>query len=117
MTTPREKLEARGFERACALSEVPEIMPRQVTLGGKALLVCRTEPGRCRAVAELCPHKALSMAFGIVHDGAIICPHHQYRFDLKTGRSSMRRCAPLELYDTEVLDGKVFIKVAHPQEG
>ncbi len=106
----REELLAQGYQPGCALSEVPELMPRKVSLGGRSLLVCRTEEG-ASAVDELCPHKLESMAFGVVHEGRIICPHHQYSFDLETGRCSMRKCAPVNVYPVHIMDGEVLIKL------
>lgn len=109
--TTRQDLEAEGFIHACPFSEVPTIMPRKVTLSSRALLVCRVGEDQVRAVDELCPHKLESMAYGVVFEGRLICPHHQYSFDLETGRCSQRRCEPVGVYPVKVLDGEVFIKV------
>lgn len=102
--------EERGFELACMLSEIPTMLPRKVSIKGRSVLICRGEQG-VFAVDELCSHKSLSMAFGVVHEGKIICPHHQYTFDLDTGRCSMRRCAPINTYPVEVVDEEVFVKI------
>lgn len=107
----RQELEDAGFMHACPLGEVPTIMPRKVSINQRALLVCRTPDGGASAVDELCPHKLESMAFGVVHDGRLICPHHQYSFDLETGRCSQRRCEPVGVYPVHVIEGEVFIKV------
>ena len=100
----------RGLLRACGGQEVPAVMPVKVSLAGRSLLVCRGEDGFF-TVDELCPHKQESMAYGVVHGGKIICPHHQYSFDLHTGKCNIRRCAPLQTYATELSDdGDVYVK-------
>lgn len=111
MTTPTpEQLLEQGYVRACATSEVPEIMPRKVALAGHSVLICRAPDGHYHAVDEICPHKRESMAYGVVHDGKIICPHHQYAFELETGRCNKRRCPPVATYSVRVVDDEVFVK-------
>ena len=104
-----------GFVRVCAVAEVPELMPRKVHVEGRALLVCRDESAgqgpAFYAVDELCPHKLESMAYGLVHEGKIVCPHHQYAFDLETGRSSMRRCPALGVYETKIRGEAVWVRI------
>lgn len=104
-----EELKDQGFHEACKLSQIPQIMPFKATINGRSLLLCRTAEG-VSAVDEMCPHKMQSMAFGVVHEDSIICPHHQYKFDLQTGKSSMRRCPPVNVYDTYLVEDTVYVK-------
>lgn len=98
-----------GFDRVCDLEDVPDHIPRKVEVGGRGVLICR-EDGQLYAVDEICPHKNQSMERAPLVDGEIVCPHHQYRFDLETGRCN-RRCAPVQTYDVEVVDGEVWVRV------
>ncbi len=114
-TTSKDLIE-RGFSRACGAQEVPAVMPVKVSIDGRSILVCRGEDGFF-AVDELCPHKMESMAYGVVHGGRIICPHHQNSFDLQTGVCNIRRCAPLQTYPVELSDeGDVFVKALATRE-
>jgi nitrite reductase (NADH) small subunit len=97
-----------GFERVCHVEDVPEHLPRRVEVGGRGVLLCRHE-GRIHGVDEVCPHKQRSMRFGILFDGDIICPHHQYHFDLETGRCN-NRCEPVHVYEVRVVDGEVWVR-------
>lgn len=106
-----EELLEQGYQRACALADVPQMMPRKVSLGGRDVLVCRSGE-EVFAVDELCPHKLQSMAYGVVHEGKIICPHHQYGFALDTGRCDRRRCAPVQTYPAAVAGEDVYVKLA-----
>lgn len=95
------------FEPVCALDDVPEHMPRRVEFAGRGVLICR-DGDDVYAVDEICPHENKSMKRGVLFDGEIICPHHQYRFELETGRCH-RRCAPVQTYRVEVVDGQVLL--------
>jgi nitrite reductase/ring-hydroxylating ferredoxin subunit len=86
------------------------LMPLKLTLDGVDVLVCKDACG-VFVVDELCPHQLKSMAYGIVMEGTLTCPHHQYRFDLETGRPGVRRCAPLKTYSVVVHDQQVWAKV------
>lgn len=108
--THDELLEA-GFVPACAAAEIPTLWPRKVKVHGHSVLLCRgAKEEAVHAVAELCPHKNQSMAFGLVSEGKITCPHHQYAFSLDTGRADRRRCASLDVYDVYVYEGMVYVR-------
>lgn len=93
-----------------AADEVGEVMPLKVQVSGRSLLICRTHDG-FYAVDEICPHKNESMQYGVIFDGTIICPHHQYGFDLQTGACNKRRCPPVDVYPCEARDGRVWVEV------
>lgn len=104
--------ELEGYTRACDLDEIPSMMPRRVVIDEHGFLLCRDEDDAIFALDELCPHKAESMAMGLVHEGRLLCPHHQYQFDLETGRCvNQRRCVPVNTYPVIVRDGAVYLKV------
>ena len=98
-----------GYKNVCAVDDIPQMMPRKVDVDGRSVLVCR-DAGEIYAVDEICPHKNKSMAYGVVHAGKLICPHHQYEFELATGSCRRRRCAPVLTYEVEVVDGEVFVR-------
>ena len=41
--------------------------------------------GRLVAHPLVCPHKGASLANATLDGGAVVCPWHGYRFDVKTG--------------------------------
>lgn len=94
--------------RLAAIDDIPDMRPLRVEHEGRGILLCRDEHGRVHAIDELCPHKGLSMAWGAVLQGHLICPWHQYAFNLETGRCS-RRCAPAEVIEIDVRDGAVYL--------
>lgn len=104
----REELLSDGFVEVCKASDVPGMMPRRVEVDGKGILICRHRMS-FRAIGELCPHKGASMQHGVVMGGHIICPLHQYEFDLQTGQPKARRCGWATVYPCEVTDNTVFV--------
>ncbi|MFP4598075.1 MAG: Rieske (2Fe-2S) protein [Persicimonas sp.] len=98
-----------GYTKVCTVDDIPQMMPRKVSVDGRSVLLCR-DAGEIYAIDEICPHKQKSMAYGVVHAGKIICPHHQYEFELDTGRCRRKRCAPVLTYEVEVVDTEVFVK-------
>jgi nitrite reductase/ring-hydroxylating ferredoxin subunit len=105
-----------GWAWACATHDVPGVMPRAVEVGGRTLLICRRGDDYV-AVDELCPHKQQSMRMGFVIGDELLCPHHMYRFDLRTGAANVRRCPPLTTFETRVAGDGVWVRVFEPGTG
>jgi len=110
--TEQELMDA-GFVDVCEESEVGAPLPKRVEVAGRGVLLGR-DGDRVHAFDEICPHENQLMRFAVVFGGEVTCPHHQYRFKLDTGRCN-RRCAPLELFDVEVLDGRVWVRTSQDE--
>jgi len=106
-----DELEAEGYVDVCATSDVPGLVPLHVVVDGQGVLICR-HMMRFFAVDEICPHRQQSMSDGTIEAGTVVCPHHQYAFELETGRCTTRAsCGPLTRYELEISEGRVFIRV------
>ena len=106
-----EELREAGFERACEVTEVGTPLPTRVEIAGRGVLLCRDGDDAYFAVSEICPHESESMRFGVVFQGEITCPHHQYRFRLTDGRCNRRRCADLETFDIHRMGDDLWVRV------
>jgi len=42
--------------------------------------------GVCRRISTICPHRGGPLDDAAIEDGAVVCPWHGYRVDLRTGR-------------------------------
>ena len=82
-----------------------------VQAGGHAVGLFLHE-GEYLAMSVWCSHQKASLLQGEVADGAIECPLHGARFELKTGRPL---CLPavqaVPVYETRVEGGKVLIRL------
>ena len=59
--------------------------------------------GELHAIDNLCPHQSASLGLGEIKGDEIICPLHQYRFNLKTGACNIEKYG-VSRYTVEVSD-------------
>ncbi len=86
---------------------------KELSRRGKLLVTMGTEPvalffanGRVHALHDTCIHRERSLSKGTLLRGRVICPGHQWAFDLETGRvEDQEQCQPT--YDVRVGDGVV----------
>ena len=80
---------------ACA-GELTEEKPiKAFRLMGENLVVYRDQSGRYGVVAEQCPHRKASLAFGRVDAEGIRCPYHGWKFD-RAGRCLEQPAEPVD---------------------
>jgi 5,5'-dehydrodivanillate O-demethylase oxygenase subunit len=80
--TPGGELLRRYWMPIACTGELTEQKPiKAVRLLGEDLVVYRDRSGRYGVVAEQCPHRKASLAFGRVDEEGIRCPYHGWKFD------------------------------------
>ena len=65
---------------------------RNFKLGDRKVAVFRTRDGGVFATQASCPHRAGPLADGLLGGHALVCPLHDWLFDLKTGSSLNGNC-------------------------
>ena len=66
------------------------------------------------ALADTCIHKQRSLSKGVLLNGCVVCPGHQWEFDVATGyESTQDRYQPS--YDVRVEDGTVYVAAVRRQ--
>jgi nitrite reductase/ring-hydroxylating ferredoxin subunit len=61
------------------------------------------------ALRDICIHKQRNLSKGLIFQGQVICPGHQWAFDLATGwNDEWGRCQPC--YPVKVEDDKVYVR-------
>jgi len=94
--------------RLCGRKELPaEAEAKEFSVQGHTLCVA-TLKGTPLALDNVCPHRGGPLAEGTVEHGKIVCPWHQWEFDLATGQASHSPAAkatryPLRLQGDDVL--------------
>ncbi len=92
-----------------AKARVKENGTQLIIIGGKRVCLARFN-GRFFAVQDRCTHNGESLSGGrLNHQGEVICPWHNYRFDLKTGRACDSECRDLETYPLKEDNSGFFI--------
>ena len=90
---------------------------KRVRVLGEDLVLFRDRQGRFGLIAEHCPHRRASLAYGIPTDDGIRCPYHGWHFDaqgkcLEQPNESAKTCfkerVSTTAYAVEELGGMLF---------
>lgn len=74
--------------RLCNRAELPaEGNAKEFAAGDKTICVAMID-GKPLALDNVCPHRGGPLAEGTIEGGKVICPWHQWEFDLATGAST-----------------------------
>lgn len=106
----------RDFYLGGSISEVFEMLPeyriKKVKLGTREIGLVRIGE-RIYGFSAFCPHRGASLIQGSINShGEIICPLHQYRFELKTGQATAGDCADLQTYPCQL--SEIGLKITLP---
>ncbi len=71
--------------RVGTVNDIPRRGARCVRFGQATIAVFRTAEDRIYAIEDKCPHRAGPLSQGIVHDGCVTCPLHNWVISLETG--------------------------------
>jgi 5,5'-dehydrodivanillate O-demethylase oxygenase subunit len=115
--TPAGALLRRYWHPIAAVDEMAERWTKRVRLLGEDLVLFKNRGGRFGLIAEACPHRRASFAYGIPTAAGIRCPYHGWMFD-GTGRcveqpnepegSSFKEKVTTAGYPVGVLGGLLF---------
>lgn len=79
--TPMGELMRRYWHPIAAAHELSDRWTKRVRLLGEDLVLFRDRQGRRGLVAEYCPHRRASLAWGIPTADGIRCPYHGWEFN------------------------------------
>lgn len=93
---------------AASSDEVRESVVLARDVEGERILLVRLADG-VHAYVDRCPGSPLTLNAGLVRNGVLLCPWHDCRFDLTTGRRLDRDGKGLELLPVAETDGEIKI--------
>jgi 3-phenylpropionate/trans-cinnamate dioxygenase ferredoxin subunit len=97
------------FVRTVEAAAVSEEGAVAVKIGGRSLLICRSEGGLF-AIENKCSHADSPLECGRIRRGWIACPAHGARFDLETGAAlGSPAIVPIRTFALRVVDGWVEV--------
>ena len=79
--TPGGELLRRYWHPIAAASELDENPVKKVRLLGEDLVLYRDRSGNLGLIDEPCPHRRVSMEYGIPEEEGLRCPYHGWRFN------------------------------------
>ena len=68
------------------------------------------------AIENTCPHRGSPLGEGRIEEGILICPGHEWRFELKSGWCPQNPELSTEVYPIKVHDGKIYVRLEKPKE-
>ncbi len=81
-----------------------------VEIDGVSIALFNLE-GEFYAIEDVCTHDGSEIADGCIVDGAIECPRHGARFDIKTGAvAAPPAFEPVDTFPVRVVEGVVQVK-------
>ena len=98
-----------GFEKACAVAEVPFDEALGVTIGEYDVAIAR-DGEEFFAIQDLCSHSAVPLSEGEVAGCTVECWLHGSRFDLRTGKpTGLPATEPVATFPVEIRDADVYV--------
>lgn len=92
-----------------AQARIPVHHPQLVIIGTTRLCLVNSNYG-FYAVQDSCTHSAASLSKGAINYlGEIICPLHNYCFDLQSGRESSSRSSDLKVFPIKIDETGFYI--------
>ena len=107
---PEHSVDDGMWVEAVAVEELQK--KRKLTIDspeGGILVLWHNE--RPHALANICVHKDRELLKGNILDDRIVCPGHQWAFDLETGYCREREQTQ-QIFETRVADGVVHVRLS-----
>ena len=71
--------------------------------------------GNFYAIDNTCPHRGSPLGEGRIEEGILICPGHEWRFELKSGWCPQNPELSTEVYPIKVHDEKIYVRLEKPK--
>jgi len=91
------------------ITQIPEGEGRTYDVGDKQVAVFRTRAGGLYATQARCPHRDGPLADGLLGHDAVLCPLHEWTFDLATGSARQGSCGIAVYPITADADGTLIL--------
>src|SRR5687767_8240360 len=99
-----------GFAPVAKSDELPDAQALRADVDGTVVAVARVN-GSCHAVQEFCTHRFGPLSEGAFDGSCVVCPWHQSKFDLATGKVADGPAKEdLKRFETIERDGQVWVK-------
>lgn len=100
------------WHKACPSDSVTEDDGFGLKIGETRIGLYRLEDGGVHAIGDICTHEFAILSDGFVEGGAVECPLHFARFDIRTGKChgpAAERDVPT--YPTREEAGEIFVGI------
>ncbi len=91
-------------------NELQEGKPKPIRIQGIPLLLIK-QNGEIYVIDDRCPHMACKFSGGKLEGNDVVCPCHDWRFNLQTGECPEHPGYELVKYQFRVEDGKIWVNL------
>jgi nitrite reductase (NADH) small subunit len=99
---------ASDFINVASENEVLEGEGLVVRLEGREIALFRID-GEVHAVDNECPHRGGPIGEGLVREGIVTCPWHEWGFEIRTGKCTINPAATLRRHQVRLENGRVLV--------
>ena len=85
-----------------------------IEVGDKELALFNYK-GDYYAIDNVCPHRGAPLGEGRIEEGILICPNHEWRFELKSGWCPQNPELSTEVYPIKVHEDKIYVRLEKPK--
>jgi nitrite reductase/ring-hydroxylating ferredoxin subunit/Fe-S cluster biogenesis protein NfuA len=110
MISPFALARRGSWHFASMLSELPDGGARGLEIAGTAILLAR-HGDSVTCFENACAHLGMPIDDGEIEAGIIACPHHGFRYDLRSGECLSAPSVQLAPLGSRVVGGRVEVKV------
>ncbi len=94
------------------LDDIPRRGARCVKIGPTTIAVFRTTEDGVYALEDKCPHRGGPLSQGIVHDGCVTCPLHNWVISLETGKAQGADEGEIGTFPVRLKEGAVYLDLS-----
>ena len=102
--------ETENFFPALEEKELKDGTMKLVSVEGTPILFIK-QSGQIFAIDNRCPHQGCGFSGGTLDGLVIVCPCHEWRFDLTTGEYDKEPAITLTQYEWKIVDGKIWVRL------
>jgi nitrite reductase/ring-hydroxylating ferredoxin subunit len=96
--------------RIASRGEIPEGSGRSIEVGGRKVALFHLD-GAFHAIAGECIHQGAPLGEGKLEGRTVVCPWHEWRFDVITGASESIPGARQEVLPVEVEGDDIYVVI------
>ncbi|MCV0396583.1 MAG: nitrite reductase small subunit NirD [Rhizobiaceae bacterium] len=98
------------------IEDIPARGARCVATPQGKIAVFRTADDRVFALEDKCPHRGGPLSQGIVHDGCVTCPLHNWVISLETGLAQGADEGATMSFPVRIEGGRILLGLEQPVE-
>jgi nitrite reductase/ring-hydroxylating ferredoxin subunit len=99
-----------GYVSILDEKELAEGKMKLVMVEGTPVLLLK-QNGQIFVINNRCPHMACGLSGGTLDGLVIVCPCHDWRFNLETSEYEVEPIFKLTKYDWKIKSGKIWVKL------